>query len=271
MRTVIVRADSGYGMLRAGEKSTHHAKPSSSPAQPWSVMPTVLPRFLQTPRWHACCEEEQQARQRPLRCRLRDLDLLVPRRPPGLPRMSRAGQARHGSCSNPGAPCPPDCATSAFGGTRLPCGSCTASTVDAGLVPGRPENRRGPRPRGSVVSIPHGIDLLLHMLPAAFFLPPKRTPQASPLRADRLRPETLTPMNQCKHGSGQALGTPPCQVGPQRNRVAFGHLNARLVRPSLRLGGGGNRAPHGFSGSFFSRALSSSGLAWVFLPGISQV
>jgi len=41
----------------------------SSPAQPWSVMLTVLPRFIQTPRWHACCEEEQQARQRPLRCR----------------------------------------------------------------------------------------------------------------------------------------------------------------------------------------------------------
>ena len=48
----------------------------------------------------------QLPRQRPLRCRLRDLDLLVSRRPPGLPRMSRAGQARHGSCSNPGAHAP---------------------------------------------------------------------------------------------------------------------------------------------------------------------
>ena len=49
-QTVIARADSGYGMLRAGEKSTHHAKPSSSPAQSWSVMQMVLSRFPQTPR-----------------------------------------------------------------------------------------------------------------------------------------------------------------------------------------------------------------------------
>ena len=80
-------------MLRAGEKSTHHAKPSSSPAQPWSLMPTVLPRFLQTPRWHACCEEEQQARQRPMRCRYRDLDSLSPvgrpRPPPQEVRLNR--------------------------------------------------------------------------------------------------------------------------------------------------------------------------------------
>jgi len=56
-------------------------------------MPTVLPRFLQTPRWHACCEEEQQARQRPMRCRYRDLDSLSPvgrpRPPPQEVRLNR--------------------------------------------------------------------------------------------------------------------------------------------------------------------------------------
>jgi len=53
--------------------------PAPFHAQPWSVMPTVIPRFLQTPRWHACCEDkEQQSRQRPQWCRCRDLDLLVP-------------------------------------------------------------------------------------------------------------------------------------------------------------------------------------------------
>jgi len=44
-------------------------------------MLTVVPRFLKTPRCHACCEKkEQQSRQRPQRCRCRDLDLLKSRR-----------------------------------------------------------------------------------------------------------------------------------------------------------------------------------------------
>ena len=80
-------------MLRAGEKSTHHAKPSSSPAQPWSVMQTVVPRFLQTPRL-ACLlrREEQQARQRPMRCRWRDLVYLSPAAVPGGPDISHASK-----------------------------------------------------------------------------------------------------------------------------------------------------------------------------------
>ena len=60
----------------------------------------------------------------------------------------------------------------------------------------------------SVASIPHGIDLLLHMIPAAFFLPPKRTPKASSIRAD----------------------------GPAQNRVAGGHFNARKPCFALVLG-----------------------------------
>ena len=62
-------------------------------------------------------------------------------------------------------------------------------------------------------------------------MPPNSTPEASSLRAS----------------------------GPAQNRVAFstrrslpktvGHFHARHARRSLRLGGGGNRAPHWFSGS----------------------
>ncbi|MDP6527246.1 MAG: hypothetical protein QGH15_24090, partial [Kiritimatiellia bacterium] len=57
------------------------------------------------------------------------------------------------------------------------------------------------RVAASVVSIPHGIDLLLHMLPAAFLLPPKRTPKASSIRAD----------------------------GPAQNRVAEGHFTVSAI------------------------------------------
>jgi len=42
--------------------ATRHAKPSgSSHAQPLTVMPTVLPRFLQTPARHTCCWERRAA------------------------------------------------------------------------------------------------------------------------------------------------------------------------------------------------------------------
>jgi len=57
------------------------------------------------------------------------------------------------------------------------------------------------REAASVVSIPHGIDLLPHMFPAAFFLPPKRTPKASSIRAD----------------------------GPAQNCVAGGHFTVSAI------------------------------------------
>jgi len=68
----------------------------------------------------------------------------------------------------------------------------------------------------------------------------------------------LTGSPQSLSASGVKLTGP--QGRPSRLRVtfigvAFGHLNARHVRRSLRLGGGGNRAPHWFSGIiFFPRA-----------------
>jgi len=89
------------------------------------VMSTVIVRTTKTPRCHACCEEkDQQSRQRPQRCRCRDLNLLVPCRRPRRPRMRRAGQARHFSCKTPSAL------------TRLQCVTRTASTLDAGLCAG---------------------------------------------------------------------------------------------------------------------------------------
>ena len=69
------------------------------------------------------------------------------------------------------------------------------------------------RVAASVVSIPHGINLLLHMLPAAFFLPPKRTPPASSIRASLTRRSAAKP------------------VGPAQDRVAFS--TRRLVTPSI--------------------------------------
>ena len=88
--------------------ATRHAKPSgSSHAQPLTVMPPLIPA-LQRPRpvTLAAGREEQQVRRSPMRCRYRDLDLLVPCRRPRRPRMSRAGQARHVSCKIPGALAP---------------------------------------------------------------------------------------------------------------------------------------------------------------------
>jgi hypothetical protein len=67
-------------------------------------------------------------------------------------------------------------------------------------------------------------------------------------RADRLRPETLTPMNPCKHRSGLAIRTPPCHDGPARNRVAGGHMrmSAILSRHSAKRDGG---SPSGDGGT----------------------
>jgi hypothetical protein len=86
--------------------------------------------------------------------------------------------------------------------------------------------------RDSVVSIPHGIDLLLHMLPAAFFLPPKRTPKASSIRAD----------------------------GPAQNRVAGGHFTVSAISSAVASTSEG-RKPFGrrrnaaeIGGSLSSRA-----------------
>jgi hypothetical protein len=63
--------------------------------------------------------------------------------------------------------------------------------------------RRVSREAASVVSIPTGIDLLLRILLAAFFPPPKPTPKASSIRAS----------------------------GPAHNRVASGHS----ISPPRRL------------------------------------
>ena len=93
-------------MLRAGEKSTHHAKPSSSPAQPWSVMSTVLPRFLQTP---ACSRNlrSQVPRQAPMRnAAMRRARFPVPCPAPAGPRQSCRQRSCHQLCSEPCAPCP---------------------------------------------------------------------------------------------------------------------------------------------------------------------
>jgi len=56
---------------------------------------------------------------------------VVPRRRPRRPRMSRAGQARHVSCKYPALPARPErlrlgTTHSVVGGSRLPCGTCTA-------------------------------------------------------------------------------------------------------------------------------------------------
>jgi hypothetical protein len=57
-------------------------------------------------------------------------------------------------------------------------------------------------------------------------------------RADRLRPETLSPMNPCKHRSWLAIRTPPCHDGPARNRVAGGHMRMpAIVKAPLCDGG----------------------------------
>jgi hypothetical protein len=79
--------------------------------------------------------------------------------------------------------------------------------------------------RDSVVSLPVGIDILPHMLPAAFFLPPTTTPEASSIRAD----------------------------GPAQNRVAGGHFNARKLCFRLRSASfaqtrhTGSRAPYPYA------------------------
>jgi hypothetical protein len=67
-------------------------------------------------------------------------------------------------------------------------------------------------------------------------------------RADRLRPDTLTPMNPCKHRSGLAIRTPPCHDGPARNRVAGGHMrmSAILSRHRAKRDGG---SPSGDGGT----------------------
>ncbi len=105
-------------------------------------MPTVIVRATKIPRCHACCEEkEQQSRQRPKRCRYRDLSLLVPCRRPRRPRMRRAGQARHFSCKTPSALPARNATHSVVGGSRLQCGIRTASTLDAGLCAGSAAQR----------------------------------------------------------------------------------------------------------------------------------
>ena len=74
---------------------------TGSPAQPWSVMPTVRPRFLQTP---ACSRNlrSQVPRQAPVRnAAMRRARFLVPRPAPAGPRQSCRQRSCHQLCSEP--------------------------------------------------------------------------------------------------------------------------------------------------------------------------
>jgi len=95
------------------------------------------------------------------------------------------------------------------------------------------------RVAASVVSIPTRIDLFLLMLSAAFFLPPKPTPEASSFRA---------------FGPAQNRVAPALVLRSLRRRRIAGPLQRpETVLPSslceLR-----RDKPHWFSGSFFTRA-----------------
>ena len=117
------------------------------------------------------------------------------------------------------------------------------------------------RVAASVVSIPTRIDLFLLMLSAAFFLPPKPTPEASSFRA---------------FGPAQNRVAPALVLRSLRRRRIAGPLHCVRHSPSGDGGTPGNRAPvfalrasprqaapwpavvlhegGWFSGSFFSRA-----------------
>jgi len=95
-------------------------------------MPTVLTRFLQTPACHDGCEEEKQpSRQAPMRnAALRRVCFVVPL-PPSPAAPTQATPAKL-SCPVLNAPAL----------SRLPCGTRTASTLDAGLCAGSSRHLR---------------------------------------------------------------------------------------------------------------------------------
>ena len=196
-------------------------------------MLTVVTRAMKTPRCHGGCErEEQPPRQRPMRCGCRHLNaslLLYPalltepasgreaehvrfttgrfraKAPCGTPRcgvfLSLSPAAEDGGPDGASAGSPRSCIGVPWCRARLPVRHSPSVFTSGSAVTSR-------------ATADGGIDFFIlfnTLFPDSF---------QQQIRAYRLRPETLTPMNQCKHGSGQTLGTPPCHAGPTHNRVA---------------------------------------------------
>ena len=148
----------------------------SSPAQPWFTVSTLLPCITLRP-CHALCERHRQCQRSspspaqstprpPGRCGFATSTLRSCCAPTALHLRSRfvpcpLPRAAHGTCSEAkfraSAPCgTPPCGVfsslSPAADSGGPDGTCTASTLAAGSVPGHPETRRRRRPRGSSVS-----------------------------------------------------------------------------------------------------------------------
>ena len=147
------------GMSRKVRERRAPSAPTApgSPAQPWSVMLTMVARAMKTPRCHGGCErEEQPPRQRPLRCGCRHLNASLLLYPALLTEPASGREAEHvrfttgrfrakAPCGTPrcgvlvycplSGACPPSLER-ATEDRRTPCGTRTASTLDAGLCAG---------------------------------------------------------------------------------------------------------------------------------------
>ena len=112
----------------------------SSHAQSLLTMTTVVARAMKTPDRHTCCgKKEQQVRRSPLRCgfatsTLRSCCALTPS--PASPHEPRRTSSARLMQNAPVL-------------THLPCGTRTASTLDAGLCAGSPRQVGVPRCRAS--------------------------------------------------------------------------------------------------------------------------